>query len=56
MARWSDILSPNMPFLAFTHVQEDRRTSPCRGTLRRLHLDDGSQTYRHLIYSARRST
>jgi len=56
--RWPDerYFSNQMRSWLSRTLQEDRRTSPCPRTLRRLHLDDGSQTYRICIYSARRST
>jgi len=44
----SDLLSPGMPFLAFTHVSGRSPFLSVPRTLRRLHKDDGEQSYRHL--------
>ncbi len=44
----SDLLSSNMPFLAFTHVSGRSPFLSVPRTLRRLHKEDGNQSYRHL--------
>jgi hypothetical protein len=44
----SDLLSSNMPFLAFTHVSGRSPFLSVPRTLRRLHKEDGEQSYRHL--------
>lgn len=44
----SDLLSSNMPFLAFTHVSGRSPFLSVPRTLRRLHKEDGTQSYRHL--------
>ncbi len=44
----SDLLSPGMPFLAFTHVSGRSPFLSVPRTLRRLHREDGEQSYRHL--------
>jgi hypothetical protein len=43
-----DLLSPGMPFLAFTHVSGRSPFLSVPRTLRRLHREDGEQSYRHL--------
>ena len=44
----SDLLSSSMPFLAFTHVSGRSPFLSVPRTLRRLHKEDGEQSYRHL--------
>lgn len=44
----SDLLSSQMPFLAFTHVSGRSPFLSVPRTLRRLHREDGEQSYRHL--------
>lgn len=44
----SDILSPNMPFLAFTHVSGRSPFLSVPRTMRRLHKEDGEQSFRLL--------
>ena len=44
----SNLLSPDMPFLVFTHVAGRSPFLSVPRTMRRLHLTDGSQSYRHL--------
>ena len=44
----SDLLSSAMPFLAFTHVSGRSPFLSVPRTLRRLHKEDGDQSYRHL--------
>ncbi len=43
-----DLLSPGMPFLAFTHVSGRSPFLSVPRTLRRLHRENGEQSYRHL--------
>jgi hypothetical protein len=44
----SDLLSANMPFLVFTHVSGRSPFLSVPRTLRRQHMADGTQAYRHL--------
>ena len=44
----SDLLSSSMPFLAFTHVSGRSPFLSVPRTLRRLHKENGEQSYRHL--------
>ena len=44
----ADLLSPGMPFLAFTHVSGRSPFLSVPRTLRRLHRENGEQSYRHL--------
>jgi hypothetical protein len=44
----SDLLSPDMPFLVFTHVAGRSPFLSVPRTMRRLQTDDGSPSYRHL--------
>lgn len=44
----ADLLSSHMPFLAFTHVSGRSPFLSVPRTLRRLHREDGEQSYRHL--------
>lgn len=50
LADWlmADMLSPNMPFLAFTHVSGRSPFLSIPRTMRRQTMADGSQAYRHL--------
>lgn len=44
----SNLLSPDMPFLVFTHVAGRSPFLSVPRTMRRLHSADGTQSYRHL--------
>ena len=44
----SNLLNPDMPFLVFTHVSGRSPFLSVPRTMRRLHLTDGTQSYRHL--------
>ena len=44
----SNLLSPDMPFLVFTHVAGRSPFLSIPRTMRRLHASDGTQSYRHL--------